>query len=69
MLSKTPDYDRLKLVSQVHDGFELSEHDLTVRGAGHLLGYQQSGHKGLKLNNFLEDYEIFMFVKNLKQFE
>lgn len=69
MLSKTPDHERLTLVSHIQDGFELSEHDLTVRGAGHLLGYQQSGHKGLKLNNFIEDYEIFMFVKNLKQFQ
>jgi len=35
--------DRLKLVSQTNDGFVLAEEDLKRRGAGNLMGKEQSG--------------------------
>jgi ATP-dependent DNA helicase RecG len=35
--------DRLQLVSRVHDGFQLAEEDLRLRGAGVLIGSRQHG--------------------------
>jgi ATP-dependent DNA helicase RecG len=65
MMSRDPNHERLKLVSQYHDGFLLSEEDLKLRGAGDLLGFNQSGKAKLKLNDYIEDYDIFMFVKKI----
>ncbi|HDN80469.1 MAG TPA: ATP-dependent DNA helicase RecG [Chloroflexi bacterium] len=42
-------YERLKIVESVHDGFELAEKDLQMRGPGEFLGTRQSGLPDLKL--------------------
>ena len=65
MVSKNPNQERLQLLESIHDGFELSEKDLELRGAGNLKGTEQSGKSRLKLNDYVEDFDLFMFVKGL----
>jgi len=36
--------ERLQALVETNDGFELAERDLEIRGAGNLLGGEQSGH-------------------------
>jgi len=41
--------ERLLTMERVQDGFRLAEEDLKLRGSGHLLGTQQSGHEALRI--------------------
>lgn len=41
--------ERLLTMERVQDGFRLAEEDLKLRGSGHLLGTQQSGHEALTI--------------------
>ncbi len=49
--SEAPEaWERLKILRNCSDGFELSERDFALRGAGDLLGTRQSGSADLPLN-------------------
>jgi ATP-dependent DNA helicase RecG len=51
--------ERLQAIASTGDGFRLSEIDLQIRGAGNLLGREQSGAaSGLKIADLLTDGEI-----------
>jgi ATP-dependent DNA helicase RecG len=51
--------ERLQAVESTNDGFRLSEIDLKIRGAGNMLGREQSGTvSGLKIADLLTDGEI-----------
>ena len=50
------DSERLKIMEETNDCFELSEADFNLRGPGDILGSVQSGFLGA---NFLKDIEIF----------
>jgi len=54
--------ERLHIIERAHDGFELSEEDLRIRGAGDYLGTRQSGMPDLKVAT-LRDVELMAFVK------
>jgi len=43
--------ERLQLLTQTTDGFELAEHDLRLRGPGSFFGAEQSGFGALKMQN------------------
>lgn len=58
--------DRLQLVAACHDGFELAQHDLNLRGAGQLYGYQQSGYESLKIAD-LSDLALVKASRELAQ--
>ena len=52
--------ERLKLMEQTQDGFELAEQDLLLRGSGQLFGLAQSGLPDLRVANIIKDIEILV---------
>lgn len=52
--------ERLKLMEQTQDGFELAEQDLLLRGSGQLFGLAQSGLPDLRVANIIKDIEILL---------
>ena len=57
-------YERLKMLEECNDGFEISEYDFKNRGEGDIFGQRQSGENGLKLSNIKKDYELLVRVKS-----
>ena len=49
---------RLKAMVETNDGFEISERDLQIRGAGDFFGTRQSGMPDLKIADITEDEDI-----------
>lgn len=49
---------RLKLMKETTDGFILSEEDLKLRGAGDILGKDQSGFEVLRFSDFADNYPL-----------
>lgn len=49
---------RLKLMTQTSDGFEISEYDLKMRGAGDFFGNRQHGLPDLKIADIAADREL-----------
>lgn len=49
---------RIDIMTKVTDGFELSEHDLEMRGPGDYFGFRQSGLPQFKLADLTEDYRM-----------
>ena len=50
--------ERLKAMVETNDGFEISERDLQIRGAGDFFGTRQSGMPDLKIADITEDEAI-----------
>ncbi len=55
--------ERLKIMETVYDGFEISEQDFKLRGAGDLFGVKQSGDMSFKIANLKSDYKILVQAK------
>ena len=55
--------ERLRIVQQTDDGFELAEHDLRIRGPGDYLGTRQSGLPDLRVAS-IADHEILTLARN-----
>lgn len=53
---------RLDEFVHCHDGFEIAEIDLTYRGAGDLLGQDQSGWSKLRWTDFYKDFSLIQRV-------
>ncbi len=51
---------RLKIMKESQDGFEIAEKDMSLRGSGDLLGTMQSGHKIFKLSEVAEEPALFL---------
>ena len=49
---------RLQLMKETTDGFVLSEQDLKLRGAGDILGRDQSGFDVLRFSDFSDNYSL-----------
>jgi len=49
---------RLDTMVRTHDGFEIAEVDLKLRGPGDLMGTQQSGILNLKIADIIKDNDI-----------
>jgi len=57
--------ERLQAVESTNDGFRLSEIDLKIRGAGNMLGREQSGTvSGLKIADLLTDGDIMRSARS-----
>ena len=54
--------ERLKIVARIHDGFELAEEDLRLRGPGDYLGTRQSGLPDLKVAR-ITDHDILALAR------
>lgn len=55
--------ERLKMLENCNDGFEISEYDFVHRGEGDLFGVKQSGDVALKLANIRKDFNLLLRVK------
>ncbi len=55
--------EKLRLLEQTSNGFEIAEADLQIRGPGDLLGTAQSGLPPIKLGNLLTDHELMRLAR------
>lgn len=55
--------DKLNFLAEHNDGFDISEYDLKMRGAGSYGGERQSGESELSVCNFVTDFKIFQCAK------
>jgi ATP-dependent DNA helicase RecG len=56
---------RLALFEASRDGFEVAEHDLTIRGPGEFLGTRQSGALRFRFGNIIRDYALMESARDL----
>ena len=56
--------DRVVALCRTRDGFDLAEEDLRLRGAGELLGAQQTGAIDFRALDPLDDYEILRAARD-----
>ena len=63
--------ERLNIMGQTNDGFEISEQDFKLRGQGDLFGIKQSGDMDFKIANLKDDYKILLQAKedSMKELE
>ena len=57
--------EKLKVLEQTADGFEIAEADLRLRGPGDVLGTMQSGLSDLRFTNFLADVTLLREAREL----
>ncbi|HEY3298934.1 MAG TPA: ATP-dependent DNA helicase RecG [Armatimonadota bacterium] len=50
--------ERLAVMARTHNGFEIAEEDLRIRGPGEFYGTRQSGLPSLRIANILKDVDI-----------
>lgn len=55
---------RLRILRETNDGFLIAEHDLTLRGAGELLGSRQTGHRSYKIADLGRDNSLLPLARN-----
>jgi ATP-dependent DNA helicase RecG len=58
-----PSLERLKILANSNDGFEIAEKDLQMRGQGELMGAKQAGVGELDLNEFLQETKLLVAAK------
>jgi ATP-dependent DNA helicase RecG len=51
---------RLEILEETSDGFKIAEADLKIRGAGELLGQQQSGMPNFRFGNLNTDLDLIL---------
>jgi len=57
--------ERLNFLMRCHDGFEISQKDLELRGPGEFLGEKQHGFIEFKFASFTKDVEILKITQQL----
>lgn len=57
--------ERTRIMEKTNDGFEISEHDLELRGPGQFLGTRQSGLTGFKLAHLVRDQDILQLSREV----
>jgi len=56
-------YQRIKILTESDDGFEISEKDLELRGSGQLIGTRQHGFSGFEFIELATDIDIITKAK------
>lgn len=56
--------ERMTIMTQTTDGFELSERDLEMRGPGDFFGVKQSGLPDFLVANVVEDYRMLEVARD-----
>ena len=59
--------ERLKIMRETSDGFELAEKDLEMRGPGEILGARQTGDIQFRVANLRRDAHLIPRVKDVAQ--
>jgi ATP-dependent DNA helicase RecG len=59
--------ERLKIIYENHDGFEIARHDLRLRGPGELLGARQSGVPMLRFADLNADLDLLEAARSSAQ--
>lgn len=57
------DHERLQVLVETQDGFLISQHDLSLRGPGEVLGVKQAGMPSFHVLNLVKDHAILHAVK------
>ncbi len=57
--------ERLRIIFENSDGFEIARHDLRLRGPGELLGARQSGEPMLRFADLEKDADLLEAARNL----
>ncbi|MGI6152954.1 MAG: ATP-dependent DNA helicase RecG [Christensenellaceae bacterium] len=55
---KKESYERLRILVNSNDGFEIAEKDMQLRGAGDVFGTRQHGQGSLRIANLIEDSRL-----------
>lgn len=56
--------ERLQILVDSNDGFEIAEKDLSLRGPGELIGIKQSGLPNFHYLNMVDDIKIFVVARD-----
>jgi ATP-dependent DNA helicase RecG len=56
--------ERLKVIRQTNDGFEIARRDLELRGPGELLGTRQTGLAQLRVADLMRDADLLPRVQD-----
>src|SRR5206468_1804022 len=56
---------RLRVLEESSDGFRIAEADLQIRGAGELLGQQQSGAPRFRFGDLKTDYDLIQLARTV----
>ncbi|MEM9016672.1 MAG: ATP-dependent DNA helicase RecG [Verrucomicrobiota bacterium] len=59
--------ERLSILEKTRDGFLIAEEDLRIRGAGEVLGTQQSGMPDLKFGEYISDLLLVEEAKGIAE--
>ncbi len=62
--AETEALEKLRILEETSDGFQIAEADLKIRGPGDMLGTAQSGLPPLKLGDLLADHELMRLARN-----
>ena len=57
--------DRLKVLEETNDGFQVAEADLKFRGPGELTGHDQSGLPAFKFGDLRHDLDLIELARHI----
>ena len=63
-LSDMDEKEKLQILVDSNDGFEIAEKDLSLRGPGELTGIRQSGIPDFRFLNMVDDIKIFIVARD-----
>jgi ATP-dependent DNA helicase RecG len=60
-----PAVRRLRAIEKTHDGFEIAEEDMRMRGPGEMLGVRQTGIPRFRVGDLLKDGDLMAHARRL----